>query len=296
MSTVEAAVLCDVRCQVGESPIWSPAEQALYWVDIEGRAVHRVDQAGRHQPWAMPERIGCIARHAQGGLLAAMETGLFHLRPTASGGMAADLVQAVDFPLPAMRFNDGRTDRQGRFWVTSMVRDMAAASSAGALFRHAQGRFEPSGISGLRTGNGLGFSPDGRVMYLSDSHPTVQQIWAFDLDDVGMPTRQRLFVDMHQHPGRPDGAAVDADGCYWICGNDAGLVHRFTPAGRLDRSIAIPAAKPAMCAFGGPKLDRLYVTTIAPPTPFAGYDPALAGAVFVVDPRCTGLSDAAFAG
>ena len=296
MSTPDATVLCDVRCQVGESPIWSPAEQALFWVDIEGRAVHRVDHAGHHQQWAVQERIGCIALHAQGGLLAAMETGLFHLRCTASGEMAAEPLQTVDFPLPNMRFNDGRTDRQGRFWVTSMVRDMAAASSAGALHRYAQGRFEPTGITGLRTGNGLGFSPDGRVMYLSDSHPTVQQIWAFDLDDAGQPSGRRLFVDMQQHPGRPDGAAVDADGCYWICGNDAGLVHRFTPAGRLDRSLAIPAAKPAMCAFGGPRLDRLYVTTIAPATPAAGYEASLGGAVFVVNPGCTGLADAAFAG
>jgi sugar lactone lactonase YvrE len=296
MFTADAAVLCDVRCQVGESPLWSPAEHALYWVDIEGRAVHRVDHAGRHRQWAVNERIGCIAHHAQGGLLAAMETGLFHLRPADSGEMLAVALEKVDFPLPAMRFNDGRTDRQGRFWVTSMVRDMAAASSAGTLYRYAQGRLEPSGVGGLRTGNGLGFSPDGRVMYLSDSHPTVQHIWAFELDDAGVPTRQRLFVDMNQHPGRPDGAAVDADGCYWICGNDAGLVHRFTPTGKLDRSLAIPAAKPAMCAFGGPRLDRLYVTTIAPAAPVAGYDPALAGAVFVVDPGCAGLADTAFVG
>jgi sugar lactone lactonase YvrE len=281
---------------VGESPIWSTAEQALYWVDIEGRAVHRVNAAGQHQRWPVPERIGCIALHAQGGLLAAMETGLFHLTHTAAGGLVAQRVQAVDFPLPDMRFNDGRTDRQGRFWVSSMVRNMAAASSAGALFRYANGQYEATAITGLRTGNGLGFSPDGRVMYLSDSHPTVQQIWAYDLTADGQPVNQRLFVDMTAHPGRPDGAAVDADGGYWICGNDAGLVHRFTPDGRLDRSLAVPAAKPAMCAFGGPGLDRLYVTTIAPAAPVEGYDHQLAGAVFVLNPGCTGLADAAFAG
>ena len=296
MTSLDATVLCDVRCKVGESPIWSSAERALYWVDIEGRAVHRVDDAGRHRQWSVAERIGCIALHADGGLLAAMETGLFHLAPSADGLQAAARVVAVDFPLPNMRFNDGRTDRQGRFWVTSMVRDMAAASSAGALFRYAKDRFEPSTVTGLRTGNGLGFSPDGRVMYLSDSHPTVQRIWAFDLNDDGQPEHQRLFVDMNLHPGRPDGAAVDADGCYWICANDAGLVHRFTPDGRLDRSLPVPAAKPAMCAFGGPRLDRLYVTTIAPAEPINGYDPSLAGAVFVLNPRCTGLADEPYRG
>lgn len=296
MSTSDATLLCEARCQVGESPIWHAAEQALYWVDIEGRAVHRVDATGHHRQWAVAERIGCIAVHARGGLLAAMETGLFRLTHQAGGTLAADRVQAVGFPLPDMRFNDGRTDREGRFWVTSMVRNMAAASPAGALFRYAQGHFAATSVTGLRTGNGLGFSPDGRVMYLSDSHPTVQKIWAFDLDDAGQPTDRRLFVDMQQHPGRPDGAAVDADGGYWICGNDAGLVHRFTPEGRLDRSLAVPAAKPAMCAFGGSGLDRLYVTTIAPATPVPGYDASLAGAVFVLNPRCTGLVDSEFAG
>ena len=296
MNASDATVLGPVRCQVGESPLWSPGEQALYWVDIEGLAVHRMDAAGQHRQWAVAERIGCIAVHGQGGLLAAMETGLFHLHLHHGGGLDATCVQAIGFPLPAMRFNDGRTDRQGRFWVSSMVRDMAAASSAGRLYRHSGGRCQPTAITGLRTGNGLGFSPDGRVMYLSDSHPTVRKVWAFDLDEQGLPTRQRLFVDMNHHPGRPDGAAVDADGCYWVCGNDAGLVHRFTPDGRLDRSLPVPAAKPAMCAFGGPQLDRLYVTTIQPAAPVPGYDPALAGAVFELNPGCTGLADAPFAG
>ena len=296
MSTSQASVLCEARCQVGESPIWHAAEQALYWVDIEGRAVHQVDVQGRHHQWAVTERIGCIAVHAGGGLLAAMETGLFQLMLQPDGTLAEKKLQAVEFPLPDMRFNDGRTDREGRFWVSSMVRNMAAASDAGALFRYAGGCFTPTPVKGLRTGNGLAFSPDGRVMYLSDSHPTVQKIWAFDLDPEGQVSRQRLLVDMQQHPGRPDGAAVDADGCYWICANDAGLVHRFTPDGKLDRSLAVPAAKPAMCAFGGPGLDRLYVTTIAPAAPIAGYDPSLAGAVFVLNPHCTGLVDTAYAG
>jgi sugar lactone lactonase YvrE len=290
-----AEVLCDARCQVGESPLWHPTEQALYWVDIEGRAVHRVDAAGRHEHWAVAERIGCIARHAQGGLLAAQETGLFHLHPAAGGRLASQRVQAVQFPAPGMRFNDGRTDRQGRFWVTSMVRDMGANKAAGALYRLDARGFGETGIGGLLTGNGLAFSPDGRRMYLSDSHPTVQQIWAFDLDAQGRPHQRRLFVDMRPHPGRPDGAAVDAAGGYWICANDAGLVHRFRPDGVLDRSLRVPAAKPAMCAFGGRALDRLYVTTIAPALPVAGYDASLAGAVFVLDPGCTGLADTAFA-
>jgi sugar lactone lactonase YvrE len=123
-------------------------------------------------------------------------------------------------------------------------------------------------------------------MYLSDSHPNRQVVWAFDYDIAsGTPHNRRVFIDMHNHPGRPDGAAVDADGCYWICGNDAGLVHRFTPAGRLDRSIAIPATKPAMCSFGGPGLDTLFVTSIR-----IDGDP-LSGSTFAVRPGVTGLPE-----
>lgn len=289
-------VLGAARCRVGESALWSGAEQALYWVDIEGRALHRVDAQAAHRCWALPERIGCIALHAQGGLLAAMETGLFRLWPADTGGIDIAALHGADFAQPHMRFNDGRVDRHGRFWVTSLQRGATAAASPGALYRFAGGRLEASAWAGLRTGNGLAFSPDGRTMYLSDSHPAVRLIWAFDLDDQGWPVNRRLFVDMKLHPGRPDGAAVDADGCYWTCANDAGLIHRFTPAGRLDRSLALPVAKPTLCCFGGPRLDRLYVTSMQPADPVPGYDPQLAGAVLVLNPQTTGLPEPAFAG
>jgi sugar lactone lactonase YvrE len=122
-------------------------------------------------------------------------------------------------------------------------------------------------------------------------------IWAFDYDTAsGLPSNQRLFVDMNHHAGRPDGAAVDADGCYWICGNDAGLVHRFTPQGTLDRSLAVPVKKPAMCAFGGVNLDTLFVTSIRP----GGVDDSglvdqpLAGGVFALHPGVRGVPEPKF--
>ena len=128
-------------------------------------------------------------------------------------------------------------------------------------------------------------------MYLSDSHPKSQCIWAFDYDtDTGTPSNRRLFVDMTPLPGRPDGAAVDEDGCYWICANDAGLLHRFTPQGKLDRSLELPVKKPAMCTFGGPNLDTLYVTSIRP----GGVDltdQPLAGGVFALRPGVRGLAE-----
>lgn len=285
----------DTRDQTGESPLWSVHEQALYWVDIDGRVVRRLDGATQAvQSWRLDERIGCIALREGGGLVAAMETGIFALQlPAGRDEAVATRLQAVTFPRDGMRFNDGRCDRQGRFWVTSMVRDMSLASNAGALHRLDDRGLVPM-LDGLVTGNGLAFSPDGSRLYLADSHPTVQRVWCFGLDADGALADRREFVDMNPLPGRPDGAAVDTDGGYWICANDAGLVHRFTPDGRLDRSIAVPVAKPSMCAFGGPGLDQLFITSITPATPVAGYDATLAGGLFVTQPGARGLAEVPF--
>ena len=278
---------------VGESPVWSVAEQALYWVDIEAPALRRWSMAdGQLTSWATPERIACVALHANGGLIAGMETGVFHVRPGAAGLLDCTLLAMVHHQEPGMRFNDGRCDRQGRFWAGTMVMDMAAGAPVGAMYRYNAGQTEPlkAQLQGLIVPNGLAFSPDGKTLYLSDSHPDVQKIWAFDYDtDTGTPQNRRLFVDMGEHPGRPDGAAVDAEGCYWICGNDAGLIHRFTPQGKLDRSLTVPVKKPAMCAFGGADLDTLFVTSIRPAGDLA--DQPLAGGVFALRPGVKGLPE-----
>lgn len=297
MSAVTAMdfdVLCELRDRVGESPVWSVREQALYWVDIEGRAIRRFDWATRTvRTWLVAERIGCIALRKAGGLVAGMESGVFAIDlPTQGDAVQARLLQAVQHPRAGMRFNDGRLDRQGRLWASTLVMDGSLAAPDGALYRFdGQGLSAPV-VTGLVTGNGLAFSPDGRTMYLSDSHPTVQRVWRYDLGDDGVPHNRRDFVDMNPLPGRPDGAAIDTDGCYWICGNDAGQVHRFTPEGRLDRSIAVPFSKPAMCSFGGPDLEWLFVTSIPPAQPAPGYDASLDGAVVALRPGAKGVAEA----
>ncbi len=259
---------------VGESPVWHAEEAALYWVDIPARTILRVDPAtGVRHRWTVPEQIGCIAPAGPGRLIAGLESGIFEIEFDISapdpvvGRTVARRVAAPDFARSGMRFNDGRCDRQGRFWAGTMVQDMAAAIPAGGLYRYeaANGLRGPF-VDGLVVQNGLAWSPDGRTMYLSDSHASRRVIWAFDYDiDDGCPARKRLFADLHDHAGRPDGAAVDEDGGYWTCANDAGLLLRFTPGGQLDRRIALPFAKPAMCAFGGPALDTLFVTSIRLP-------------------------------
>ena len=288
-------IVSDVRARLGESPLWSTAEQALWWVDIEGRALHRLDPASRRtSTWHAEERIGCIALHPAGGFIAALEDGVWHLRPEADGRLDARVLARTTHPREAMRFNDGRCDRAGRFWAVTMARDTSLGLAVGSLYRYDGRGLSAPLVSGLVIGNGIAFSPDGRTMYLSDAHASVRRIWAMDLGADGSLSERREFVDMNRHPGRPDGAAVDAEGCYWICATDAGRILRFTPEGELDRAIALPVAKPTMCAFGGADLGDLYVTSLQPAQPFAGYDAILAGALLRLRPGVRGIAEQPF--
>ncbi len=291
------------RDRVGECPVWSVAEQALYWVDIEGRHIHRFDWVTQTQAtWSTPERVGCIAlvdgksdtRYQIYQLVAAMETGVFGVQLLQAPRVGVTLLAGITHPQANMRFNDGRCDRAGRFWVSTMCMDGALAAQVGAIYHVDENGLSAAKIEGLITPNGMAFSPDDRTVYLSDSHPTVQKIWAFDFDvAAGDLSGGREFVDMTPLPGRPDGAAVDTDGNYWICGNDAGQVHCFSPQGALIRSVNVPVSKPSMCAFGGPQLDVLFVASIQP-AGATGNDKALSGGVFALNAGATGLPEPVF--
>jgi sugar lactone lactonase YvrE len=222
-----------------------------------------------------------------------MEDGLYGCGPLQAGAPCTpERIAAVAHASSGMRFNDGRCDRQGRFLAGTMVMDMGLAQAAGKLYR-----YDPHGVavllSDLIVPNGLAFSPDGKTMYLSDSHPSRARVWAFDYDiDTGTPHSRRPFIDALP-AGRPDGAAVDTDGGYWICGNDAGRVYRYTPEGKLDRTYTVPAAKVAMCAFGGAAMDTLFITSIRPANAAPG---APDGGVFALRPGAQGLEETASTG
>jgi sugar lactone lactonase YvrE len=291
-----AELTVDARCGVGESPVWDRVRQCLWWVDIAGQSLwcwH--SRTGQTQQWPTPEQTGCIALlagsegHAHGQWVAAMETGVARWTPMADGTLHSEWLSRLQQPEPGMRFNDGRCDRQGRFRAGTMVMDMSLARAAGRLY--ALDTPTPREmLAGFLTPNGMAFSPDGRTLYVSDSHPSAQLVWSYSYDtDSGIPHTPRVFIDFSTLPGRPDGAAVDADGCYWVCGNDAGLVHRFTPQGVLDRSLAVPVKKPAMCAFGGSDLRTLFVTSIRPAGGVS--DQPLAGGVFSLRPGVAGLDE-----
>ena len=296
MSEIHFELLVDARNATGESPVWRAAEKALYWVDIPARKLFRMEiESGELAQWQAPEMLGCIA---PGGLgqswIAGAQTGVFLLEPGPQGQLGFERLASVDHAASGMRFNDGRCDRQGRFLAGTMIINMACSPRSGCVYSYQKNSGLKKLLDGFITPNGMAFSPDGRTMYLSDSHPSVQCVWAFDYDiDRGTPSNRRLFIDMNPLPGRPDGAAIDEDGCYWICGNDAGLIHRFTPEGKLDRSLPVPVKKPAMCAFGGPTMDTLFVTSIRPEGIDLSDQP-LAGGVFALYPGVRGLPEPAF--
>ena len=293
---IKAELVLDARNGTGESPVWHGAEQALYWVDIPARKLCRwIPATGQASSWLAPEMLACIAMTPVANTwIAGAQSGVFRLELKDDGQLGFESLAPVSHALPGMRFNDGRCDRQGRFLAGTMLMNMDACASVGCVYSYQKESNLIKLLDGFITPNGMAFSPDGRTLYLSDSHPSVQSVWAFDYDlGTGTPSNRRLFIDMKPLPGRPDGAAVDADGCYWISGNDAGLIHRFTPDGRLDRSLAVPVKKPAMCAFGGAGLDTLFVTSIRPEGIDLSDQP-LAGGVFALRPGVCGLPEPAW--
>lgn len=262
-----AELLLDTRNLTGESPVWHAGEQSLYWVDIPAKKLfaYRAEDQSLKQ-WDAPEMLACIVRSAAAGQwIAGAESGMFAIDTASKDRLGMRQIASVAHAMEGMRFNDGRCDRQGRFLAGTMLMDMGAASAVGAIFQlEGSGKLKKM-LTGFITPNGMAFSPDGNTMYLSDSHPNVRKVWSYDYDQTtGIPTNPRTFIEMAGFAGRPDGAAMDTDGCYWICGNDAGLVHRYTPAGQLDLSVSVPVPKPAMCAFGGSDMRTLYITSIRP--------------------------------
>lgn len=277
--------------QLGECPVWSPEQGLLYWVDIDGCAVHAFDPVRRaDRVWPLSVRPSAIARTADSSrLLVAAENALGWL--DLGTGAHREWVKLEEHQ-PGVRLNDGRCDPAGRFWVGGMY--VPTAAGRFDAFLH---RVEPDGSfetvrSGVGCANGLAFSPDGTTMYWADTlHETV---WAYDFDiATGEQHDERVFLDFGPLPGRPDGACVDESGCYWIACVGGFAVLRITPTGVVDRIIDIPVKRPTMPAFGGSGMDTLFVTTIGLRDPEVD-GPGEHGGVYAIDPGVGGLSEPVF--
>ncbi|HZF81314.1 MAG TPA: SMP-30/gluconolactonase/LRE family protein [Rubrivivax sp.] len=249
---------------LGESPFWHPDEAALYWADIAGLRVNRFHPAsGEHGHWTFDSEPGCCAPVAGGGLLVATRQGLFRLH-THNGHRRR--IAKAPYNTELLRFNDGRADPQGRFWCTSLYEPRGEALAA--LYRW-DGQSLQRMAGDVTVGNGLAFSPDGATMYWSDT--SAHRIFAFDFDrGEGRLGKQRVFaefpakaqaLDLAHYGGRPDGAAVDVEGCYWVAMYEGQRLLRIAPDGRVLQELPLPVRCPTMPCFGGTDLCTLYVTT-----------------------------------
>jgi sugar lactone lactonase YvrE len=274
---------------LGESPVWDDVAGALWWIDCASGWLHRFEpDGGVSAKWQLPGRPGSMALAGGGKCLLAMDRSIQLYDPTTLD------VGELCVPLAGRgqeRFNDGKCDPAGRFWVGSMHEDYRAP--VGRLFRVAAGGFAALD-DGYRVPNGLAWTPDGRTMLMSCS--VADTTFAYDFDpDAGTVAGKRVWAAPKTAPGFPDGAAMDADGCLWSARWDGGCVARLTPAGKLDRTVGLPCRRVTSCCFGGPRLDILYVTTAR-----IGLDDGalaaqpLAGGLFAVDPGVSGVPVARF--
>lgn len=261
----DVEVVVDERMLVGESPRWDHRDGSLWWVDIYAPSLNRLDPVtGERRVHRLPERIGCFGFTRRGRIIAGMQGGIAFIDLDPAGEARVERVFDLNPADPQYRFNDGRVDPGGRFWAGSIVETMDRR--VGALFR-----YDPDGgctkmVDQLIGANGMAFAPDGRTLYHSDSRQ--DYVWAWDFDPgTGAIANQRVFQHMDIQEGRPDGAAVDRDGGYWICHVGAWRVARYHPDGTIDRVIGLPVQRPTACGFGGPDLDTLYVTSATHPLP-----------------------------
>ena len=286
---------------LGEGPCWHPREQALYWTDVPSKVIKRWHPAtGAHASWPMPEMVTAIAVRKSGGLIIASHTGIDFFDP--ASGQATRFV-APEKDKPKNRSNDGKCDRQGRFWYGTMMNNFAADGSELPITANTGGlyRIDPEGSvhtveQGLGIANTFAWSPDNRTMYFAD---TFDAIYAYDFDPVsGRAGNRRVFAKADTATyGHPDGSTIDSEGFLWNCRWDGGCIIRWSPDGRIDRVVKMPCQRVTSCIFGGADLSVLYVTTVRYGLSDAQLaEQPLAGAIFAIDAGVKGLPDGEFLG
>ena len=295
---VEISRVGSVVSQLGESPVWESDEHALYWVDIEGRAIHRFDPStAQTRSHDLPGRPGSFAFSQTGGrLVVAMESDLWWL-DWESGQL--DTFVAVEDPLLGNRLNDGRCDAAGRYIVGTMHPEPDARLSTGHLYSiDGEGRVSML-ESEVGIPNSTVFDPDRNRMYWADTFAGTIWQWDYDLES-GRRSNKSVFFDYNAHrplKGLPDGACLDAEGCLWSASVTGWALTRFTPDGAVDQRIELPVSMPTMPAFGGPDLSTIYVTSLAggPTDPTRSRGVPAGSLLAVENVGAVGLPEARFA-
>ncbi|MEM8511707.1 sugar lactone lactonase YvrE [Massilia sp. MP_M2] len=262
MATEKFEVVHDAPMLVGESAIWHEVESALYWVDIEGLTVNRLHAAsGKFSAWKMGSNPSALAIDDNNFLVVATREGLLRLNTT--DGVETPIAHAPYDP-SKVRFNDGRVDPAGRFWIGTMYepRDQPAAE----MYVLERDTLRCAWRGGMTNSNGLAWSLDGRTMFHADT--TTHRIDCYDFDvDTGEQSNRRTILTFPSdktapdYGGRPDGATIDAEGMYWVAMFEGARVLRISPTGEILREIKLPVRCPTSVCFGGPDLRTLYITS-----------------------------------
>ena len=290
MTTIRVAA--PARNILGEVPMWDAETGALWWVDIEGCLLQRLDAAsGEVSVWTLPERIGSFALRRDGGIVCAFASG-FAFYDLDTG--RTDWIARPEADTPTNRFNDGKVDRQGRFWAGTM--DDGLSARTGALYRLDPDLTVHRMETGIGISNALCWSPDDCRFYFADTMQ--QEIWSYDFTPAtGGIAGRRAFAHTRDQPGQPDGATVDADGYLWNAQWDGWRLVRYAPDGSIDSIVDLPVQKPTSCIFGGPDLKTLFVTTAIWDLEGDALDAQpLAGSLLALQAEVPGLPETRFAG
>jgi sugar lactone lactonase YvrE len=291
---LEAALALRADAIVGESPVWSAGENLLYWVDITRGVIHRYHpSSGLDEKFKVPQPVSAIALRQKGGLVLALRDGFAFFDPT-SGEL--EMIGDPEENLPDNRFNDAKCDPQGRFWGGTMSNKRWNEPS-GSLYRLDPDLKILKMRGGVVCSNGMGWSPDGKTMYHTESFRYA--IYAFDFDpSSGDISNRRVFAKVDQKSGVfPDGLTVDRDGFVWSVHNAVAKVVRYNTRGVIVAEIEVPVPRPCGCAFGGEHFDRLYITTARETlTDETLREIPLCGSIFVVEPGVKGFPEPLFKG
>lgn len=283
-------VVADVKAVLGEGPVWVVREQALYWLDIKGRRLFRINDK-EFREWPTPMRVGSIAPREGGGFIAGTDGGFYTVE--VGDELAFTRLFDPEEDLPDNRFNDGKVDRDGRFWAGTM--DDTEQAAVGTLYRLEDINRSTIIDQGYGVTNGPAFSPSGDWMYHTDS--VRRRIYRFPLAPDGTVGAREIFLHFSAQEGYPDGMTVDAEGCLWVAFWDGWAVRRFGPDAALLDTIEVPVQRPTSIAFGGLDLDRMYITSAR-----VGLDETAlavqpyAGALFMVEAGIKGIAERPFAG
>jgi sugar lactone lactonase YvrE len=246
-----------VIAELGEGPMWSPGEGAFYWIDVTQRRFYRqTAERGEAEVWQFEKMPGSYGFRRGGGFIFAFRNALA-LGDGPTGPFTPIGTPMIDFKVE--RFNDGKVDRRGRFWVGSF--DPTFRDGGGSLYRVDTDLKVTRMDQGVSMSNGIGWSPDNRTMYFADSRPG--SIWCYDFDlESGEIGDRRTFLDYAGRPGRPDGLTVDAEGFIWVAEVTAQRIARYDPKARLERAIEVPVSRPTSVMFGGADMRTLLITSM----------------------------------